>query len=111
VFFRFDITFGTTTNFGAAPTTGDNWQFSLPIAPVTAAGNTLAMFDGHQSNAGATILRARVTPAGTGIMLSVESGRPDAVAVTNNGDVDSLTPFTWASGNALHGVGFYETAS
>lgn len=109
--FRFDITFGTTTNFGSGAGTGDNWLFSLPVAPAAAAGSSICMMALRQSNAAALMARARIASTGTDMILSISSARVDAGAITNTGDVDSVSPWTWASANELHAVGQYEAAS
>lgn len=110
VMFRVNITFGTTTNFGAAPTTGDNWQFSLPIA---AAANAVTI--GHWSGrpAGTTSIMGSLISSNSGaaMSLNIDTGAPNATAITNTGVADSLSPFTWANTNVLTGTGFYETSS
>lgn len=111
IIFRIDITFGSTTNFGSSPGTGDNWLFSLPVTPAASSGSTLCMMHLRQSNAATVMARARIHTTGTDMILSIASGRVDATAVTNTGDVDSLSPWTWANGNEVHAVGQYEAAS
>ncbi|MFF7130408.1 hypothetical protein [Streptomyces sp. NPDC008240] len=111
IIFRFDITFGSTTNFGTSPGTGDNWLFSLPVTPAAAAGSSICMMALRQSNAAALMARARIASTGTDMILSINSARVDAGAITNTGDVDSVSPWTWASSNELHAVGQYEAAS
>jgi len=110
VFFRINITFGSTTNFGAAPGTSDNWNFSLPVA---AAHPSVAIGTWSGRPASATAVRGSLstTSSTSTFQLNIDTGSPNAVAITNAGVADSLSPFTWASGNVLTATGFYETAS
>ncbi|MEU3281583.1 hypothetical protein [Streptomyces antibioticus] len=111
IIFRLDIVFGSTTNFGTSPTTGDNWLFSLPVTPAAATNSTICTVALRQSNTAALTARARIASTGTDVIISIAGGRVDATAVTNTGDVDSLSPWTWANGNEIHAVGQYEAAS
>jgi len=110
VFYRMSITFGTTTNFGAAPTTGDNWWFSLPF---TAAVNGAPIGTWSGRPASSTSVRGSLTAAssGTVMQLNIDTGAPNAVAITNVGVADSLSPFTWANTNVFSATGFYEATS
>lgn len=105
---RYDIVFGSTTNFGAAPTTSDNWRFGLPV---TAAAMTQVngYFDLNSSSAARCIARSRFTTTGA-TELEISSGRPDAVAIVNNGIADSLSPWTWVSGDSVRGLITFEAA-
>lgn len=110
VMFRMDITFGSTTNFGAAPTTGDNWNFSLPVA-ATASAITVGHWTGRPASSTSVMGSLSTASSGTVLQLNIDTGSPNATAITNTGVVDSLSPFTWASTNALTATGFYETSS
>lgn len=110
VFFRVNISFGSTTNFGAAPTTGDNWQFSLPVAAAN-NGVVLGHWSGRPASSTSVMGSLISASSGTVFQLNIDTGAPNAVATTNVGVADSLSPFTWASGNQLTATGFYETAS
>lgn len=105
----FEITFGSTTNFGTAPTTGDNWQFSLPVAAANSS-DTIGWLQLQQTNDKICIARARLYST-TGFRISISSGYADGTAIANTGDVDSLSPFTWASGNSIKGQFTYESAA
>lgn len=106
VFFNMWIEFGSTTSFGAGVTTGDNWRFSLPKAPnvTSITVGTCHLFVG-------SLTRAVSGPAlinSSGFLnLYIGSG-PSNGNVANGGVVDSLSPFTWGSGDRLSVVGQYE---
>lgn len=110
VMFRMNITFGSTTNFGAAPTTGDNWNFSLPVA-ATASAITVGHWTGRPASSTSVMGSLSTASSGTVLQLNIDTGSPNATAITNTGVVDSLSPFTWASTNTLTATGFYETSS
>lgn len=110
VMFRMNITFGSTTNFGAAPTTGDNWNFSLPVA-ATASSITVGHWTGRPASSTSVMGSLSTASGGSILQLNIDTGSPNATAITNVGAVDSLSPFTWASTNTLTATGFYETSS
>lgn len=110
----FDITFGSTTNFGASATTTDNWTLSLPAA-WPASSQAPATFLGvgdmyrNATNLGFTRIKLSGTTAVSfGVLTCFVAG---ALGGGIGGDVDSLTPWTWASGDALRGTFTYESAS
>lgn len=105
---RFEITFGSTTTFGNTGT-GDNWQFSLPY---TAArnGDTIGWLQLQQSNSAVCLARAR-TNSTTTFLIGIASGQVGGAVPTNTGDVDSVSPWTWANGNSIKGQLTYESAS
>lgn len=105
---RFEVVFGTTTNFGGG-TSSDNWRFSLPVE----AASTIQVegfMELNQSTGARCIARARGTTT-TVFELEVSSGRPDGTAITNLGLIDAVSPWTWASGNAIRGTLTYQSAS
>lgn len=117
VYFRMEITFGTTTNFGGGGGS-DNWRFSLPV---TAAGAQLIAGDGEAQDSvtGGTPpsvrvpLRARLTSTTT---LELETsggatGFAGGYAATPTGLIDAITPFTWANTDAIRIAGEYEAAA
>lgn len=110
VFFRVNITFGSTTNFGAAPTTSDNWWFSLPVAAAN-NGVIIGQWSGRPASSTSVMGSLSTTSSGTVMQLNIDTGSPNATAIANVGVVDSLSPFTWASGNSWSATGFYETSS
>jgi hypothetical protein len=105
----FDLAFGSTTNFGSGATGSDNWIFGLPGASNNASGDTLGFITLRQSDNIQLIGRVQYNGSNT-IRLSIDSGRVDVTAVANTGLVDSITPWTWASPNALHGAFQYRSA-
>lgn len=111
---QFDLTFGSTTNFGATPATTDNWTFSLPAAwPAigTSFGTFLGLGDMYKdaSNLGiARIKLASTTAFSFGVLMTFVAG---ALGGGIGGDVDSVTPWTWASGHAIRGTFSYESAA
>src|SRR5690606_3179165 len=109
VYFRLEITFGPTTNFGGGGTS-DNWQFSVPV---TAASSALIVGMGDIELSGPATrmpVRARLISAS---QLGIEcSGRRyDDTANNSSGLVDAVTPFTWASGSVIRLRGEYEAAA
>jgi hypothetical protein len=116
LFFSLAVTFGSTTNFGTSVTTADNWIFSLPAsltASAAFAGTQQICGMGRASqSSGATIpFAVRSDGGGTNFTLDTSGGRQDAVALTNTGAVDSLTPWTWAVNNAFACQGAVETTT
>ena len=111
VAFRMEITFGTTTSFGGGGV-NDNWRFSLPVT-----ANDLALVAGYgelqDTSAGSSLgrvgARVRLTTVTT-LELEVGTGRPDAVAITNSGLVDAVSPWTWANTDTIRVFGQYQAA-
>ncbi|WP_193512265.1 hypothetical protein [Streptomyces griseoloalbus] len=116
VWFRLEIGFGAATNFGGGGS-ADNWRFSLPV---TAAATQLIAghAEAQDSATGGTPssvrvpLRARLTSTGT---LELETtggstGFAGGYAATSVGLIDAVTPWTWASGDAIRVSGQYEAA-
>lgn len=108
---RFEIVFGSTTNFGNTGT-GDNWLFGLPpAAPAARSGDSLGFVELHgPNNSTVAVGRARTTTTTT-FLTGLISGYPSGASITNTGDVDSVTPFTWASGHSYKGNFSYESAA
>ncbi|QZE10591.1 hypothetical protein SEA_BILO_16 [Streptomyces phage Bilo] len=110
----FDIAFGSTTNFGASVTTSDNWTLSLPSAwPASSQSPATMLGIGdmyrNATNLGFTRIKLSGTTAVSfGVLTCFVAG---ALGGGIGGDVDSLTPWTWASGDALRGTFTYESAS
>lgn len=109
---KFEITFASDTNFGASATTTDNWTFSLPSGWAAASSSGwLGYSDMYKdtTNLGfARIKLASTTTISFGILLNFAAG---ALGGGIGGDVDSVTPWTWASGHSFRGAFDYETAS
>jgi hypothetical protein len=112
VFWRMEITFGATTNFGGGGA-GDNWRFSMPV---TASSIALVAGSGEIGDATASVgsrlrVRCRLTTTTT-VELETSSGRVDATALTtpNWGIVDAVSPWTWAASDFMRVSGFYEAA-
>ncbi|MEU6279512.1 hypothetical protein [Streptomyces sp. NPDC047028] len=105
----FDIAFGSTTSFGGGGGS-DNYAFGLPVACAASSGDTLGFITMRQSDSAQLIGRVQYNGSDS-IRLSIDSGRVDSTAVTNAGIIDAVSPWTWASGNALHGLFQYRAAS
>lgn len=109
----FDVTFGSTTNFGSGAGTTDNWTLGLPSAwPCsTSVGTFIGIGDMYRNatNLGFTRIKINGTTAVSfGVLTCFIAG---ALGGGIGGDVDSLTPWTWASGDALRGTFTYETTA
>lgn len=110
----FDVTFGSTTNFGASATTTDNWTFSLPTAwpaNTSAPGTYLGTGDMYKDSSNLGFTRIKLsgsTAISFGILTCFVAG---ALGGGIGGDVDSVTPWTWASGHAIRGSFDYETTA
>lgn len=110
----FDVTFGSTTNFGASATTTDNWLFTLPPAwpaITTSPGTFLGVGDMYRN--GTNLGFTRIKLSGTlnisfGILTCFVAG---ALGGGIGGDVDSVTPWTWAAADVLRGSFTYETTA
>lgn len=108
VYWRMEIIFGSTTAFGGGGT-GDNYLFSLPVA----AAEILPAIGFLELNASVgkrAVARARMLTTDD-FCLEVSSGTPDATVISNTGIADAVSPWTWASGDAIRGSGQYEAAS
>ncbi|QPX71459.1 hypothetical protein SscP1EGY_64 [Streptomyces phage SscP1EGY] len=103
---KFWINFGSTTNFGSAPTTSDNWQFSLPVPAADASDDSLGLLEMYQNASNCGWARVKLYST-TGFRLGIGPGSTAGIG----GDVDSISPFVWASGNYLRGTFTYESAS
>jgi hypothetical protein len=107
----FDITFGSSANFGGGTST-DNWQFSLPAQwPAAASTGFVGYGDMYQSSTSLGTCRIKLnstTVVGFGILTTFVSG---SLGGGIGGDMDSVTPWTWASGNNFRGNFVYETAA
>jgi hypothetical protein len=102
VMVHFQVTFGSTTNFGSGATSSDNWEFSLPFAFDSThftphAIGLVAMADSSNA-ADNTIGQAVIDGTNT---FHINPFSPGA------GTIDSLTPFTWASADSIEGDLFY----
>jgi hypothetical protein len=116
VFFRLEVTFGTTTSFGGG-TSADNWRFSLPVTASTTAlivgyGEAQDSATGGTPGSARYPLRCRLTSTAA-LELETTGGSTGAAggyAAVSVGLVDAVTPFTWASTDAIRAVGFYQAA-
>ena len=107
---KFEIVFGSTTNFGASATTTDNWLFSLPVTAAR-AGDSMGFIHMQSGGSGSTTMMARAKTSGTGnLILSMAGGMFSGTPV-NPGDVDSISPWVWASTDYIRGNFTYESAS
>ncbi|MFE9921553.1 hypothetical protein ACFYQA_08220 [Streptomyces sp. NPDC005774] len=109
VYYRLEIAFGTTTNFGGGTTT-DNWQFSAPVAASSAMLIT-GMGDIELSGPSTRMpVRARLNSA-TQFVIECSGRRYDDAVPNSSGVIDAVTPWTWASGSAIRLHGSYEAAA
>jgi hypothetical protein len=116
VFFRLEITFGTTTSFGGGGSS-DNWRFSLPVTASTTAlivGSAEAQdtATGGTPSAARYPMRCRLT-ATTDLEFETTGGSTGAAggyAATSVGLIDAVTPFTWASTDSIRAFGHYQAA-
>jgi hypothetical protein len=111
VYWRMEITFGTTTAFGGGGAS-DNWRFSLPVA---AAATSLIAGYGEISDASAGLgsrmgVRPRLTTATT-MEIEMAAARIDAAAAAGVGLIDAASPWAWASGDTIRVFGEYEAAA
>ncbi|MFK0124876.1 hypothetical protein ACIQSP_16365 [Streptomyces nigra] len=111
VYYRLEIAFGTTTNFGGGGSS-DNWRFSLPTP---AAATTLIAGWGEISDASAGLgsrmgVRPRLTTTTT-LEIEMASARIDAAAAAGVGLIDAASPWAWASSDTIRIFGEYEAAA
>jgi hypothetical protein len=108
----YDITFGSTTNFGASAGSTDNWLFSLPAQwPALASSGFVGYGDIYSAANSLGQVRIKLNSTTTvafGILLAFSGG---TISGGIGGDLDSVTPWTWASGNNFRGSFMYETAA
>jgi hypothetical protein len=110
---QFDIAFGTTTNFGGGGTT-DNWTLGLPPAwPASSQAPATELGIGDMYRNGTNLGFTRIKLSGTtavsfGILVTFVS---NALGGGVGGDVDSVTPWTWASADVIRGSFTYESAA
>jgi hypothetical protein len=110
VLFNMSLTWGTTTNFGASPTTSDNWTFSLPVAAAVAFTSIGTAHIEPGNGQRASMAMAQVNASAADISLHMTGPRIDGSA-TVAGVVDSITPFVWGSTMKLVILGQYESAT
>jgi hypothetical protein len=103
----FDISFGSTTNFGGG-SGSDNWRFSLPV-PASSATSTLGFLELWDSSAAAAgFARARLGST-TAFELVMSVGLPGTLG--NIVDSSGTQPWAWGSGDAIRGTLTYESAA
>lgn len=120
VFWRLEITFGTTTSFGGGGGS-DNWRFTCPVpaadlAFVCGQGEiqraTVTGLTGYaNSSSTRSGLRARLTTT-THFEFELGTGNVNAVSMSGaNGLIDAVTPWAWENGSSLRAWGQYEAAA
>lgn len=109
---RLDVNFGSTANFGTSPTTNDNWRFSLPVAAADVYGDVGRgeLWADSVSNGARAGCRVRLDTTTT-FLLETSAGRVDSVDIANRGSVDSVSPWTWKSGDNFSFTFSYPTAT
>jgi hypothetical protein len=119
---KFEVIFGTTTNFGTGGA-GDNWRFTVPV-PAAAAHQVIGFAELNKSTTKRHMARMRMTTVDH-FELELDTGAPDGLDTTADGAtgggkglIDAMSPWssaaagtTWASGYSIRGVFQYETAS
>jgi len=114
---HFNVSFGSTTSFGASPTTADNWLFSLPLTGASLQ-EAIGWVEINQSTTHRVMCRMRMLTTGA-FGLETSSGSPDGAALSAAGLVDAVTPWNngagtpvgdWASGDMIRGTFCYELA-
>lgn len=111
---HYGIAFGSTTNFGAAPTASDDWIFSLPVEALDGAVIVQAVGEfslGTTAGGARIIARARLHDKNN-VKMDISNGRLDAGAIGagNRGTADAISPFTFNAGSFIRGVIEYETS-
>jgi hypothetical protein len=111
VHFSLDITFGTSTVFGAGAGGTDNWTFSLPVPPAANArcGGTAAL-QANSDDLGTRAMGWTRHSGGSTIEIEVATGLADGGVIKSFGVVDAVTPFTWAANYGIYAFGTYEAA-
>jgi hypothetical protein len=121
VLVKFEVVFGSTTNFGGGGAS-DNWRFSLPVAGIS-THQVIGWGEVNKSGSKRHVCRMRMTTT-TEFELELSSGAPDGLDTTADGAngggkglVDAVSPWsnastgtTWASGYAIRGEAQYEAA-
>ena len=106
----FGIVFGSTANFGATPNTNFNWHFGLPV-PAASLMQCIGFAELNDTGSLGHRLHARLRCTSTSsFQLEVDTAEVDNAPLVHNGLTDSLTPWTWASGDAIYGTATYEAA-
>lgn len=118
VFWRLEITFGTTTNFGGG-TASDNWRLSAPVpaadlASVVGQGEVQRTTapSGYTNSAGTRMgIRVRLATA-SAFDIEGSTGNVNAVSTAStSGLIDAVSPWVWESGSWLRAWGQYEAAA
>ncbi|GAA3956621.1 hypothetical protein GCM10022384_07200 [Streptomyces marokkonensis] len=105
VFWRMEIIFGATTNFGGGGG-GDNWLFSLPVS-ASGLPSCIGFFELNASVDVRVVARGRCVTTGD-VALEISSGKVDGSAVTTGGIADAVSPWAWAADHSIRGSGQYQ---
>ncbi|WP_432132757.1 hypothetical protein [Streptomyces tendae] len=109
VFFRVDIAFGSTTNFGSGT---DNWQMSAPVAAPTTSG-VIGFGEIQNTSSPGSRQPIRIRLGTTqDFQFEMAGGNIAATSTTSGaGLIDASTPGAWAAGSAsIRFWGSYEAA-
>lgn len=116
VVWRLEIVFGSTTNFGGGGA-GDNWRFSTPVTALTTSqiAGTGELHDaatGGSPSTNRAPVRVRLTTTTTFELepMGGYTGAAGGYAAAPIAVVDAITPWTWASSDAIRLSGEYEAA-
>lgn len=105
---HYDITFGSTTNFGGGAG-ADNFMFSLPVVSRTTTQDVGELIIGTTAAGARVVGRARLVDT-SNVEIEISNNRLDSGAIANTGLVDAISPFVWTSGSSVKGVIEYEAA-
>lgn len=106
----FDITFGSTTNFGSGAVGSDNWLFALPVTAAR-AGDHLGFVELRAASNSVLCMGRIRTNNTTTVLLDISGARADNGTIAGYGDVDSISPWTWAASHSIRGNFVYESAA
>jgi len=104
---KMDIGFGSSTNFGGGGG-ADNYLFGLPT-PALGTDDSIGFLELVKDNGTRSIGRARLASTST-FAVEISTGTPSASAINNVGEIDAISPWTWANTHWIKGVFHYESS-
>ncbi|MFD5297226.1 hypothetical protein ACFWJU_18705 [Streptomyces mutabilis] len=105
VFWRMEIIFGASTNFGGGGG-GDNFLFGLPV-PAAGLNSCIGFFELNASVNVRVVGRGRCLTTGA-VSIEISSGQVDGAPVAVGGIADASSPWAWAAGHSIRGSGQYQ---
>lgn len=103
-----NITFGSTTDFGAGATTADDWLFGLPVA-ARSAMECVGFVEINAGIAARALCRVRAQTT-TSWLMELSTGLTDGSNPANKYIIDAVTPFVWTQADSIRGIFVYEAA-